>query len=121
MSLWVTLYITKTLTCDCGKVHVIESDIESFDANITHNLNKMADAAGIYDHIWRPEEIGITTAKELIEPLTKGLADFKARPEYYEEFSASNGWGTYEQFVPWVEKYLNACIEYPESTIHVSR
>jgi hypothetical protein len=31
-----------------------------FDANITHNLNKMADAAGIYEACWRPEEIGAT-------------------------------------------------------------
>lgn len=26
-----------------------------FSANITHNLNAMAEAAGIYKHLWRPE------------------------------------------------------------------
>lgn len=30
-----------------------------FWANITHNLGRMADEAGIYKHLWRPEEIGM--------------------------------------------------------------
>ena len=92
-----------------------------FSANITHNLGSMAEKAGIYKHLWRPEELGITCAKDLIEPIKKGLADMKARPDYYKQFDAPNGWGTYEDFVPWIEKYLNACIEYPEAEIRVSR
>ena len=34
----------------------------AYSANITHNLGKMAEEAGIYKHLWRPEEIGITKA-----------------------------------------------------------
>lgn len=30
--------------------------------NITHNLGRMAKEAGIYQHLWRPEEIGVTKA-----------------------------------------------------------
>ena len=30
-----------------------------FEANVTHNLNRMAEAAGFYKEVWRPEEIGI--------------------------------------------------------------
>lgn len=30
---------------------------EVFDANITHNLNRMAGAAGIYEALWRPGEL----------------------------------------------------------------
>lgn len=92
-----------------------------FDANITHNLNKMANAAGIYKHLWRPEEIGITKAAELIQPLRVGLSDMVERPTYYESFNASNGWGLYENFLPWIAKYLEACIAHPDATIHVSR
>jgi signal transduction histidine kinase len=36
-----------------------KSDNVLFVSNITHNLNIMADKAGIYQHLWRPEEIGI--------------------------------------------------------------
>lgn len=121
MSLDVSLLANKTLKCDCGKEHIIETEKCVFEANITHNLNRMAEAAGIYEHLWRPENLNITKADELVYALKKGLKKLKAKPEYYKQFSASNGWGTYEQFIPWVEKYLNACIENPESTIYVSR
>ena len=90
-------------------------------ANITHNLNTMANKAGIYEALWRPEEIGKTKAGELIEILEKGLIKLKSRPEYFKQFNASNGWGMYEHFVPFVEEYLNACKEYPEAIIRISR
>jgi hypothetical protein len=93
---------------------------EVFDANITNNLGKMADAAGIYKHLWCPHELNIKTAQELIKPLMNGLIDMKIRPEYYKQFNASNGWGLYENFIPWIEKYLEACIDYPNAIIKVS-
>lgn len=92
-----------------------------FDANITHNLGGMAEEAGIYQHLWRPEEIGISKAEQLIEPLTKGLELMKSDPERFEAFNSPNGWGLYEDFVPWVERYLEACREYPDADVSVSR
>ena len=35
---------------------------EVYSANITHNLGGMADEAGIYEALWRPEEVGIAKA-----------------------------------------------------------
>lgn len=95
--------------------------VRIYDANITHNLNKMAEAAGIYKHLWRPEEIGITKAAQLIEPLTAGLADLKARPEFFATFDAENGWGKYPGLVRFVEAYLPACIADPDAGVEVSR
>ena len=95
--------------------------VEVFSANITHNLNVMAEAAGIYKHLWRPEELGIKTAAELVEPLRIGLQLLKSDPERFKKYSARNGWGTYEQFVPWIEEYLKACEENPEAEVSVSR
>lgn len=92
-----------------------------YDANITHNLGKMADEAGIYKHLWRPDEIGITKAEQLIEPLRSGLALLKSDPERFKKFDAENGWGLYIHFVPFVEKYLQACEEYPDAEVSVSR
>lgn len=91
-----------------------------FERNITHNLGKMANAAGIYKHLWHPDEIGITKAKELIEPLTRGLALLRSDPPRFEAFNASNGWGMYEHFVPFVEACLEACKEYPDATVRTS-
>lgn len=92
-----------------------------FEANITHNLNVMADAAGIYDHLWRPETLGIDTAAWLIQPLEVGLAKMRADPAGFRLYDASNGWGAYDDFVPWIECYLEACKRHPAATVNVSR
>lgn len=94
---------------------------EVYEGNITHNLNKMADAAGIYQHLWRPDEIGIDFAALLIVPLSRGLEKLKADPEHYKTFDSPNGWGLYIHFVPFVERYLAACIEHSDARISVSR
>lgn len=120
MSLDVYIERTKWVSYDEGKTHTVENE-ELYSDNITHNLGKMATEAGIYDSLWQPEEIGATKAKDIIGLLEKGLADLKARPEHFEKFNDSNGWGMYEHFVPFVEKYLEACKEYPDAIIGVSR
>lgn len=94
---------------------------EVFRSNITHNLGKMAEEAGIYQHMWRPEEIGITKAHQLIEPLRNGLALLRSDPARFEKFNSPNGWGLYVHFVPFVEKYLQACEEYPDADVSASR
>lgn len=81
------VYLSPNKCQHCGRAD------EGFWQNITHNLNKMADEAGIYGIVWRPEENGITTARQLIEPLRKAIADMKADPERFKKHNASNGWG----------------------------
>ena len=90
-------------------------------ANITHNLGNMADKAGIYYALWRPEEINATKASDITPLLEDGLKLLKRKPKYFEKFNSSNGWGMYEHFVPFVEEYLNACKQYPNAMIEVSR
>ena len=92
-----------------------------YGANITHNLNEMADAAGIYKHLWRPEELGFTKAGELIPGLEIGLAFLLANPGICKAHNPSNGWGKYEDLVAFVNDYLEACREFPEAAISVSR
>ena len=98
-----------------------EANEQVYWANITHNLGKMAEAAGIYKHLWRPEEIDIETASQLIKPLTIGLGKLRAKPEFFKTFDAPNGWGLYIHFVPFVEEYLAACKEHPDAIIEVDR
>ena len=94
---------------------------EVFWANITHNLTEMADKAGIYKALWRPEEIGIKRAQELTPILEKGLRKLKANPDYYKQFNSPNSWGKYENFVEFCEEYLEACRKFPDAEINVSR
>lgn len=92
-----------------------------YDANITHNLNKMAEEAGIYKHLWRPEEIGATTAEDITDGLRQGLHKLVERPAHFEKFNSPNGWGMYKHFVPFVAKYLEACVANPSAILSISR
>lgn len=94
---------------------------ELYSANITHNLGNMAEAAGIYMHLWRPDEIGVKSAGELVAPLRAGLAKLEADPELFRAYNSPNGWGMYEHFVPFVRNYLEACENSPTAIVEVSR
>lgn len=96
-------------------------DCTVYEQNITHNLGKMASEAGIYTYLWRPDEIGVKQAKELIGPLKHGLALLRAEPDRFKEHNPSNGWGDYDGLVRFVAEYLSACESYPEATVSVSR
>lgn len=99
----------------------VTKPVDVFDQNITHNLGKMAQEAGIYMHLWRPEEIGIKQARQLIDPLTDAVARMKADPEKFKRYDSPNGWGMYKNFLPWVERYLAACTEHPLATVRAER
>lgn len=92
-----------------------------YESNITHNLIDMAYEAKIYEVLWKPEEVGITVARDLIDPLQEGLHRLKSDPEKYKEFNPENGWGSYETLVEFVENLLNACCRYPNAIIEVDK
>jgi hypothetical protein len=113
MSLDVTLYSNK---CDtCGRSE------EVFRANITHNLGAMAEAAGVYEAVWRPDEFAYLKASHILPVLERGSAALQADPERFEQYDAPNGWGTYEQFVPWLKRYAEACKANPDAIVEARR
>lgn len=50
--------------------------------------------------------------------VVKGGAIMKQTPIL---FTPENGWGRYCDFVPWLEAYLQACIDNPEADVEVWR
>lgn len=110
------VYLTST-PCECCR----SGGEEVYSANITHNLGAMADAAGIYKALWRPEEINVTTAAQLVPLLSVGLKWLRENETEARKHDAPNGWGLYQHLVPWVENYLRACEENPTATVRVSR
>jgi hypothetical protein len=89
--------------------------------NITHNVGAMAKAAGVYQHLWRPDEIGIVRASQLIEPLQAGLDRLKADPGRFAALNPPNGWGSYGGLIEFIEDYLAACEQHPDARVSVSR
>ena len=97
-----------------------ETGSELFWAKIAHNLGTMAEVAGFYRACWCPEEINITTARELAPHLRDGLIKLVENPKKYEQYNSPNGWGMYEHFVPWVFEYWRACCANPDALVRVS-
>ena len=137
-----------SLDVSLNRIKYVSYDMETFTpeneelfwANITHNLGKMAEAAGIYEALWRPYRLhkdykhfdiyedefafeqSITIyASDIVDIIEKGYKKLKSKPEYYSKYNSPNGWGMYENFVPWVEKYLEALKLYPDSKVIVDR
>lgn len=141
MGLNVCLNRVVWISYDEGKTYESKEE-EVYSGGTTHNLTEMADEAGIYEALWRPHRLRYDydsnlndnhnaeyefEAKQTIRPidiidkLEKGLKTLKENPEHFEKFNSPNGWGLYKHFVPFVESYLNACKEYPNAIIEVSR
>jgi hypothetical protein len=110
-------FYIESVKCDyCGR----EADI-LFERNITHNLNFMAVAVNLYDVLWHPEKIAqVVLAKDIVPRLESALRLLISDPASYDEFESDNGWGTYEDFVKFVEAVLEACLKYPEGVIRAS-
>lgn len=102
-------------------VYLDVADQRVYEANITHNVNRIAEAAGCYRELWRPDEIGIERASQLIEPLKAGLMTLVSDPLRFEALNPENGWGSYDGFVQFVTAYLKACIQHPHATVTVWR
>jgi hypothetical protein len=139
MSLDVRMHRIYHISYDNGKTLEVKEE-EVYNANITHNLGKMAEKAGLYEALWRPyrlktdyvqqddyviegkfEGASTTLAEEISPIIEKGLQDLKNRPDYFRTFDSENGWGIYDHFVPFVEKYLTALKSWPEAIITTDR
>ena len=89
--------------------------------NVTHNMNNLAKAVGLYQVLWSPEEVGIKTASQMIEPLEKGIKELTANPDKYKEYNPPNGWGSYDIFVSFCRSVLSTCKDNPDAIIEVSK
>ena len=92
-----------------------------YEDNITHNLSTMAEEAGIYKCLWRPDENGYETAGQLVEPLKEGISKLKSDPDFYKMLNPENGWDTYEGLVDFAEEVLEIAEKWPKALILVSR
>ncbi len=90
-----------------------------FQANITHNLNTMAAKAGLYEALWRPTEE--QTPGDLLPILKAGLERLRADPDHFRQWNPENGWGDYEGLVGFTDRVAEACSEYPNYCVRVSR
>lgn len=92
-----------------------------YHVNITHNLIELAANLGIYQRVWRPEENGIDRAGRLVDWIDPALRELLSNKKKYRKYEASNGWGTVEQFIGFLQELQEACLRYPQAEIRASR
>jgi hypothetical protein len=107
-------------TCPhCGGHGVINLGKEQlYRDSITHNHWKMVDNASLYRAIWRPEELQITKAAQLIPILEQGLKHIE---EHQDELCKLGTANDHTEVWSFVRAYLKACREHPDADIRVSR
>ena len=93
----------------------------AWDGGQTHNCCPMAKEAGVYEFLWRPDEINIKVAGQLIPALRYGITQMESDPERFKRFNPPNGWGSYDTLLEFMKEYLAACEKYPKATIEISR
>lgn len=94
-----------------------------YEDNITHNLGKMAQAVNefYYKAIWHPEELDFKVAGDVVYELRKGVAVLACAPSHLKKYNPENGWGDYENLLLFTVAYIEACEQFPNATIEVSR
>jgi hypothetical protein len=117
----LTVYFTSSPIADniWDDVQILES------LNITHNLNRMAGYCGLYEPLWRPEEMTIpqpVQARDLLGYAVKGYEILKRDREHcIQTYSPSNGWGTYDNLLIFTELFISYCLRWPDSYVTANR
>ena len=99
--------------------------VNVFSGNITHNLTKMAKHvptgtySTLYDELWNPDTT--KKARDLVEPLKRGVQFMKENKKMLQQFDAKNGWGTWSDLLEFTKRVRHACQFNPEAEITVSK
>lgn len=82
-----------------------------FDATISKEFEAVAEEAGIAEHLYEPDVIGMKTAEQLSDSLANaGMKLLDQDPTPHRQ-----------HFAGWLGKYLKACTEFPAARIEVTR
>lgn len=80
--------------------------------NVTYNVTKMLRLAGIHPEVMNGLDAGIAHTV-----VVHALAAMEANPDYFRQFEAENGWGTYETTLDFV-KQLEVALLYLDDDAH---
>ena len=86
-----------------------------FTHKVPSELFDLACHSGLYDAVWRPDNIGATIAEHIIAPLTEGLIELTSNPQLYMLYAPSVD--MYRAFLKHISLYLKACMANPNAKI----
>ena len=91
-----------------------------WEGNITHNLAEMADRAGMYSAMWRPDELSYTP-RGALEDVRAGINLMLGDRKRFERLNPTNGWGNFDTLLEFACEYARALSRWPYATVKVSR
>jgi len=112
------IYLQKTRKCPHCAHDIDDEPRKVYSANITHNLSRMWEAAGVYGALYESDG---KTAADILSVLEQGLIALRADPAKFWRFDAPNGWGTYGNAVPFLADLVLACRKNPSAVVRVSK
>jgi hypothetical protein len=91
---------------------------EVYSGNMTHNVSPMWDLAGIYDDLYNSDG---KKADDIVINLWNGYNKMVKNPKKFQKLNPENGWGSYETALTYLKEIIDACGEYPEAIIRISK
>ena len=104
------------MSLDISLVEIKE--VEVTNRNITHNLNNLWRALGIYDDLYNSED---KKAKDIILSIQNAILKLGKNLSEYKKFDSPNGWGLAENGLNFLKELLIDLNEYPDATIKISK
>ena len=114
-------------------ISLTDEEHEIYEANITHNLGEMASKVScfiiqvreekpkeitLYDILWH----GSGQSAKVITPMLEvGLKELIENEVELCEYIPENGWGSYAGLIKFTTLLLEACKEFPETTLWCHR
>lgn len=92
-------------------------DREVWSYSMSDGLKPMAEAAGLYQVIWNPHELGFTHACQCIPALTSGVVALALDRMEFEEFNHRKDLYTYDDLLRFAQYFLNACRTWPMASV----
>lgn len=92
-----------------------------FEGEVSADLVPIAKKAGIYQHVWHPDELKISRAKELISPIENAIKDMDADMPAFEALNGDDEFGTAKNLKEFLGIYLDACNTYPKAHVRVMK
>ena len=88
------------------------------DKNITHNLTGLWSFVGVYDALYMSDG---QLAGEHAATLAVGVDFLLENEAACRTHDAPNGWGKYDDALPWLREVAEAFRKYPKATIRISK
>ena len=103
--------VTESVACPaCGHCKG-----EVFEFSPTYNLRPMFHAAGFC-----LRDFNGMTGAEVAPVLTVAVASMEADPAKFRALDAPNGWGTYDDIMPYLRRFRDAVSAHPAASVVVT-